>query len=131
MMMVTATGDASASRRGLPDPEAVAKMMEYKQSLQKAGVLLALDELFPLSSGARISYTNGKAIVTDAPGATSQEVVGAYWILQVRTREEAIEWARRAPMSEHEVIEVRRIREMSGFAEDVQPRPKASNTGTS
>lgn len=99
-------------------PDAVAKMTDYKKALQKAGVLLALDGLFPPSTGARISYTDGKATVTEAPFAEAKDV-GGYWIIQVRSREEAIEWARRAPMSNGEVIEVRQIHEMPDFPEEV------------
>lgn len=95
-----------------PSPEGAAKLMDYKKSLQKAGVLLALDGLFPPSTGARISYTDGKATVTEGPFAVGKEAIGGYWILQVRSREEAIEWARRAPMSDGEVIEVRQIHEL-------------------
>jgi hypothetical protein len=84
-------------------------MMEYNKSLQKAGVLLALDGLFPPSTGARISYMDGKPTVTDGPFAESKEVIGGYWIIQVRSREEAIEWANRASMSNNERIEVRQI----------------------
>lgn len=96
----------------VPAAEAAAKMMEYNKALQKAGVLLALDGLFPPSTGARISYTDGKPTVTDGPFADAKEVIGGYWIIQVRSREEAIEWARRAPMSNSEVIEIRQIHEM-------------------
>jgi hypothetical protein len=95
-------------------------MMEYNKSLQKAGVLLALDGLFPPSTGARISYADGKATVTDGPFAEAKEVIGGYWIIQVRSREEAIEWAKRAPMLANEVIEVRQIQEMSDFPKDIQ-----------
>ena len=91
--------------------EAVARMMEYNKALQKAGVLLALDGLFPPSTGARVTYADGKPSVTDGPFAESQEAIGAYWIIQVRSREEAIEWARRAPMSSNDAIEVRQIHE--------------------
>ena len=96
------------------------RMMEYNKKLQKAGVLLALDGLFPPSTGTRVSYADGKPTVTDGPSAETKEVIGGYWIIQVRSREEAIEWAKRAPMSNHEVIEVRQIHEMSDFPEDVQ-----------
>ena len=92
--------------------ESVAKLTEYNKSLQKAGVLLARDALFPPSTAARISFLNGKPIVTEGPFAQSNEIIGGYWILQVRSREEAIEWARRAPMSNQEMIEVRQIHEM-------------------
>lgn len=94
--------------------------MEYNKSLQKAGVLLALDGLIPPSMGARISYRDGKQAVTGGPFAESQEVIGGYWIIQVRSREEAIERAKRVPMSNNERIEIRQIREMSDFPEDVR-----------
>jgi hypothetical protein len=120
MMIVIPEGYESAAPDAVPSAEAVAKMMEYNKALQKAGVLLALDGLFPPSTGARISYTDGKPTVTDGPFAESKEVIGGYWIIQVRSREEAIEWAKRAPMSKNEVIEVRQIHEMSDYPEDVQ-----------
>jgi len=120
MMMVIPKGYESAAPDAVPSAEAVAKMMEYNKALQKAGVLLALDGLFPPSAGARISYANGRATVTDGPFPEAKEVIGGYWIIQVRSREEAIEWAKRAPMSSNEVIEVRQIHEMPDFAEHVQ-----------
>jgi hypothetical protein len=120
MMMVIPKGYETAAPDAVPSAEAVAKMMEYNKSLQKAGVLLALDGLFPPSTGARISYADGKATVTDGPFAEAKEVIGGYWIIQVRSREEAIEWARRAPMSSNEIIEVRQIHEMGDFPADVQ-----------
>jgi len=120
MMIVIPKGYESAAPNAVPSAEAVAKMMEYNRSLQKAGVLLALDGLLPPSTGARISFTDGKATVTDGPFAEAKEVIGGYWIIQVRSREEAIEWARRAPMGNNEIIEVRQIQEMSDFPEDVQ-----------
>jgi hypothetical protein len=105
---------------GIPTAEAAARMMEYNKSMQKAGVLLALDGLLPPSTGARISYTDGKATVTDGPFAEAKEVIGGFWIIQVRSREEAIEWAKRAPMSSNEIVEVRQIHEASDFPADVQ-----------
>jgi hypothetical protein len=120
MMMVIPEGYESAAPAAVPSAEAVAKMMEYNKALQKAGILLALDGLFPPSTGARISYADGKPTVTDGPFAETKEVIGGYWIIQVRSREEAIEWAKRAPMSNNEVIEVRQIHEIRDFPEDVQ-----------
>ena len=120
MIMVIPKGYESAAPDTVSSAEAVAKMTGYNKALQRAGVLLALDGLFPPSTGARISYTDGKATVTDGPFAEAKEVIGAYWIIQVRSREEAIEWAKRAPMSDNQVIEVRQIHEMSDFPEDVR-----------
>ena len=120
MMIVIPKGYESAAPDAVPSAEAVARMMGYNKALQKAGVLLALDGLFPPSTGARISYADRKPTVTDGPFAEAKEVIGAYWIIQVRSREEAIEWAKRAPMSDNEIIEVRRIHEIPDFPEDVQ-----------
>ena len=124
MMMVIPKGYESAAPDTVPSAEVVAKMTEYNKALQRPGVLLALDGLFPPSTGARISYTDGKATVTDGvtdgPFAEAKEVIGGYWIIQVRSREEAIEWARRAPMADNEVIEVRQIHEMPDFPADLQ-----------
>ncbi|HKX26599.1 MAG TPA: YciI family protein [Blastocatellia bacterium] len=124
MMMVILKGSESAAPDTVPRAEAVAKMTEYHKVLQRAGVLLALDGLFPHSMGIRLSYTEGKATVTDGPFAEAKEVIGGYWIIQARSREEAIEWAKRAPMSDHEVIEVRQIHERPDFPEDVQKSNK-------
>jgi hypothetical protein len=120
MMIVIPKGYESAAPDTFPDPEMVSKMMEYNKSLQKAGVLLALDGLFPPSTASRVSFLDGKPSVTDGPFAEAKEAIGGFWIIQVRSREEAIEWARRAPMANNETIEVRQIMEMGDFPKDVQ-----------
>jgi hypothetical protein len=120
MMMVIPRGYESAAPDAVPAAEVVEKMMVYNKSLQQAGVLLALDGLMPPSTGARVSFLDGKPVVTDGPFPEAKEVIGGYWIIQVRSREEAIEWARRAPMSNNEIIEVRQIHEMFDFPDDVQ-----------
>ena len=107
--------------------EVIAKAVEYNKSLQQAGVLLALDGLLPPSTGARISFSDGKATVTDGPFSEAKEVIGGYWIIQVRSREEAIEWARRAPMANNDIIEVRKIFEMGDFPEHMQKELEALN----
>jgi len=104
----------------VPSAEAVAAMMKYNESLQKAGVLLALDGLHPPSMGARVTFKGGKPKVTDGPFAEAKEVVGGYWMIQVKSREEAIEWATRCPGSENETIEIRQVQEMADFPADVQ-----------
>lgn len=95
-------------------------MTAYNNDLKRAGVLLALDGLHPPSMGARVSFEGGKATVTDGPFAEVKEVVGGYWMIQVKSKAEAIEWAKRAPMGDHEIIEVRQVHEMSDFPADVQ-----------
>lgn len=115
MMMVIPKGYETAAPDSVPSAETVARMMEYNKSLQKAGVLLALDGLYPPSTGARISFKDGNATITDGPFPEAKEVIGGYWIIQVRSREEAIEWAKRAPVSGDGIIEVRQIQEIADF----------------
>src|SRR5207249_9306818 len=82
--------------------------------------LLALDGLHPPSMGARVSFSGGKPKVTDGPFAEAKEIVGGYWMIQVKSREEAIEWAKRCPGSENETIEIRQVQEFSDFPADVK-----------
>lgn len=103
-----------------PPAEAVAKMMKFNEELAKAGALIGLDGLHPVSKGARIAFANGKATVTDGPYIESKEVIGGYWLIQAKTKQEAVEWARRCPAAEGDVIEVRQVFEMSDFPPDVK-----------
>ena len=120
MMLMIPKGYETAKPGTMPDAKAVEAMMKYNESLQKAGVLLALDGLHPPSMGARVSFEGGKPRVTDGPFAEAKEVVGGYWMIQVKSRDEAIEWAKRCPGSPNEVIEIRQVQEMSDFPEDVK-----------
>jgi hypothetical protein len=120
MMLIIPKGYESAKPGTMPDAEKVAAMMKYNESLQKAGVLLALDGLQPPSMGVRVSFAGGKPKVTDGPFAEAKEVLGGYWMIQVKSKEEAIQWATRCPGSENEIIEVRQVHEMSDFPADVQ-----------
>jgi len=104
----------------MPDAKAVAAMMKYNESLQNAGVLLGLEGLHPPSMGARVSFAGGKPKVTDGPFIETKEVLGGYWMIQVKSKEEAIEWASRCPAGDNEVIEIRQVQEMSEFPADVQ-----------
>ncbi|MBZ5576059.1 MAG: YciI family protein [Acidobacteriia bacterium] len=120
MMLMIPKGYERAAPGTMPDPQAVAAMMKYNESLQKAGVLLALDGLHPPSAGARVSFSGGKPQVTDGPFAEAKEVIGGYWMIQVKSKEEAIEWASRCPGSDNEVIELRQVQEFADFPGDVQ-----------
>ena len=95
MMLMIPKGYETAAPGTMPDPKAVAAMMKYNESLQKAGVLLALDGLHPPSTGRAFRFRDGKPRVTDGPFAESKEVIGGYWMIQVKSRAEAIEWASR------------------------------------
>jgi hypothetical protein len=120
MMLMIPKGYESAKPGTMPDAAAVAAMMKYNEQLQKAGVLLALDGLHPPSMGARVTFEGGRPKVTDGPFAEAKEVLGGYWMIQVSSRQEAIEWARRCPASGNEIIEIRQVQEMADFPEDVQ-----------
>jgi hypothetical protein len=120
MMLMIPKGYESAAPGTMPDAAAVAAMMRYNASLQKAGVLIALDGLHPPSMGARVSFAGGRPRVTDGPFAEAKEVLGGDWMIQVRSREEAIAWASRCPAGENEVIEVRQVQELEDFPADVQ-----------
>lgn len=120
MMLVIPKGYATAEPGAMPDAKLVEKMMAYNKSLSEAGVLLGLDGLHPPSTGARVTFAGGKPKVTDGPFADAKEVVGGYWMIQVKSRAEAIEWASRAPMPDGDVIEIRQVQEMSDFPDDVK-----------
>jgi hypothetical protein len=121
MMLMIPKGYETAAPGTVPDdPKAVAAMMKYNESLQKAGVLLACDGLHPPSMGARVAFSGGKPRVTDGPFAEAKEVVGGFWVIQVKSKEEAVEWAKRCPAQDNEVIEVRQVQDMSDFPPEVQ-----------
>ena len=79
-----------------------------------------VDGLQPPATGARVKFSGGKATVTDGPFTESKEVLGGYWMIQVKSRAEAIEWAKRAPMQDGDIIEVRQVQEISDFPPDVR-----------
>src|SRR5579862_9438405 len=110
-----------------PPVDAVAKMMKYNEELAKAGALLGMDGLHPVAKGARISFNGGKPKVVDGPFIESKEVLGGYWIIQAKSKEEAVEWARRVPAAQGDIIEIRQIFEISDFPEEVK---KAANNPT-
>jgi hypothetical protein len=120
MMLMIPKGYETAAPGTMPDVKAVEAMMKYNESLQKAGILLALDGLHPPSMGVRVTFPGGKPKVTDGPFAEAKEVLGGYWMIQVKSKEEAVEWAKRCPGSENETIELRQVQEMSDFPADVQ-----------
>jgi len=103
-----------------PRADDVEKMSKFNEELQKAGVLLALNGLHPPGTGARVSFdSTGKPAVTDGPFAEAKEAVGGYWMLQVKSREEAIEWARRCPAQPGDVLELRKVFEPEDFGPTV------------
>jgi hypothetical protein len=120
MMLMIPRGYEQAPPGTMPDPKAVAAMMKYNEELRKAGVLLALDGLHPPSTGARVSFEGGQPKVTDGPFAGATDVIGGYWMIQVKSKAEAIEWAKRCPASGNEIIEIRQVQEFDDFTPEVQ-----------
>ena len=118
MMMIKCTKDSEA---GIPpNPELMAGMAKLTEEMVKAGKLLASDGLQPTSKGTRLKYSGGKRTVIDGPFAEAKELIGGYWMIQVKSKEEAIEWAKRCPASRNEVIEVRQVQELADFPAHVQ-----------
>jgi hypothetical protein len=113
-------GYETAAPGTMPDAKAVEAMMKYNEALQKAGVLVALDGLHPPSTGARVSFKNGKPTVTDGPFAEAKEVLGGYWMIRVNSRAEAIEWAKQIPGGDNEIVEIRQVQEMEDFTPEIQ-----------
>ena len=120
MMLVIPKGYEKAAPGTMPDPKAVAAMMKYNETLQKAGVLLELNGLHPPSAGARVSFSQGKPTVTDGPFIEAKEVIGGYWMIQVKSKEEAIEWAKRCPLPENGLMEIRQVFENCDFPPELQ-----------
>jgi hypothetical protein len=120
MLLMIPGGYEAAAPGTMPPVEAVEKMMRFNEALKEAGVLVTLDGLHPPSMGARVSFKDGKPVVTDGPFTESKEVIGGYWMIDVKSRDEAIAWAMRCPASANETIEVRQVQEMADFPADIQ-----------
>ncbi len=110
-----------------PSAEIVARMTKFNEELAKAGALIALDGLHPDTRGARVAFRRGKPVVAYGPFTEAKEVVGGYWIIEAKSKEEAVEWAKRCPAAEGDVIEVRQVYEASDFPLDVR---KAADSPT-
>jgi len=117
MMIVKASKDSEAGK--MPSEELLSAMGKYNEELMKAGALVDLTGLHPSSKGARVKFSGRKRTVIDGPFAETKELIGGYWIIQVKSKEEAIEWAKRAPAPHGEhadgEIELRQIFELDEF----------------
>jgi len=123
MMMIFPKDYATAKAGAVPNLEDMDRMGKYNAELQKAGVLLALDGLTPPATmSARVTFKVGKSKVTDGPFTETKEVIGGFWIIQVKSREEALEWASRIPGNDNEMIEVRRLFDITDFPADIQKK---------
>ncbi len=113
MMLVKANKESEAG--ALPDEKAFSAMTKYNEELAKAGALLDLAGLQPTSKGARVQFSGGRPKVIDGPFTEAKELIAGYWLIQLKSKEEAIEWARRVPFEEGE-IEIRRLFELEDLA---------------
>lgn len=112
MMIIKNTPDAVDA---LPSPEGFSQMVAYNQSLLDAGVLRAVDGLTSMRTGKQITFTKGRSVVKDGPFSEAKEIIGGFWIIEVKSETEALEWAQRMPCGEGTTVEVRRVAEISDF----------------
>jgi hypothetical protein len=120
MMMLPAPVDVLENRR--PTKEVVGAMRKFSDDMRKAGVLLSAEGLHPTSRGTRIRVSGGRRTLTDGPFAEAKEVIAGSWMIQVKSKDEAVEWANRCPLGEDGVIEVRQVFEAHDFPPDLQPK---------
>jgi hypothetical protein len=122
-MVLMIPGNKKSYEAGaMPEPALIDKMMKYNEELAKAGILVSLDGLHPSPKGARIAFTGGKARATDGPFAESKELIGGYWVWQVKSKEEAVEWAKRCPAEEGDTLELRQIFDPADFGPEIEAR---------
>jgi hypothetical protein len=120
--MMIIKGNKQSESGALPDEKMIAAMEKYNEEMAKAGVLLDLTGLHPTSKGAIVKFSKGKVTVTDGPFSEAKEVIAGYWMIQVKSKEEAIEWARRIPAppdpaeGDEGEIEIRQVFELDDFS---------------
>jgi len=124
MMLLPAPVDALEAC-AVPDKELVLSMWKFNDEMKKAGVLLSAEGLHPTSKGTRLRVSGGKPVITDGPFAEAKEVIAGFWIIQVGTKEEALEWAKRCPLPEHGLIEIRQIFENHDFPPELRKKAEA------
>jgi hypothetical protein len=124
LVLVKANEDTEAGV--LPDEKILSEMTKFNEELVKAGVMLAGEGVHPSSKGARVRFEGGKRTVIDGPFTESKELVAGFWVWQVRSLDEAIEWLKRAPFEGTEV-EIRPVYEFEEFGENLTPELKEKN----
>jgi len=124
MMIVKASKESEAG--ALPTRELVAAMGKFNEEMIKAGVMLSGEGLHPSSKGARIAYSGQKRTVTDGPFSQTGELASGFWVINVKSKEEALDWAKRVPFTNGEVVEIRQIFEASDFPPEILPPDAAA-----
>jgi hypothetical protein len=120
MLLMIPKDYESANVGAMPTEAMVAAMMKYNDALKRAGMLLSLDGLHPPSDGARVRFSGGKARISLGPFPESGETLGGYWMIEAKSKEEAIEWASRCPAQDGDVIEIRQVQELADFPPEIQ-----------
>ena len=124
-MVLMHPGKAKYEAGAMPSEKLIAAMMKYNEELVKAGIMLAGDGLHPSSKGARIRFAGGKPSVTDGPFTEAHELIGGYWLWQVKSKAEAIEWARRCPAEDGDMLEIRQLFDPEDFGPEVAKKEAA------
>jgi hypothetical protein len=125
--MVLVPGSPESEAGELPSTELLEAMTKYNEELVKAGVMLAGDGLHPTSKGAKVRFDRGRTTVIDGPFTEAKEIVAGYWIWECASRDEAIEWLKRAPFDGGAEIELRQVFEMDDFSEQLTPELREAN----
>ena len=120
-VMVFVPGDQNSEAGKMPSQELISKMMKFNEELVKAGVMLAADGLTPTSKAKRVRFSGSQRTVIDGPFAESKELVAGYWIWQVRSMDEAVEWLKRAPFGGGAEVEIRPVFEAEDFGAEFTP----------
>ena len=123
MVIVKASKESEAGV--MPGEKILTAMAKYNGELNKAGILLAGEGLHPSSKGARVRFSGNKRTVTDGPFAETKELVAGFWLWKVKSKEEAIEWLKRAPFDEETEVEIRQVFEAEEFGEEFTPEARA------
>ena len=126
MVIVPANKDSEAGV--LPDQEILSKMGKFNEEMVKAGVMLAGEGLHATSKGARIKFSGGRTTVTDGPFTESKELIAGFWLIQVKNKDEAIAWMKRAPFDGGTVIEIRQVFEADDFGPNLTPELRDQET---
>jgi hypothetical protein len=122
--MILMPADSHSEAGELPSEKILSDMMQFNEQLVKAGIMLAGEGLKPSSAGARIKFQGGKKTVIDGPFTESKELIAGFWIWQVKSKEEAIEWAKRCPV-DGVTLEIRQIFEAEDFGAELTPELRA------
>ena len=125
-VMVIVPADKNSEAGMLPDRQILTDMGKFNEELVKAGVMLAGEGLQPTSKGKRVTFSGGTPTVVDGPFTESKELIAGFWLWQVKSMDEAVEWLKRSPFGGGVTIEIRRVFEMEDFGENLTPEARES-----